>query len=149
MEKGAQSEHLSVGRLAVLLLALFTYGTLVSNAQKWRELGPTAPQLTLVNNVPKDWVGIGRVNCLAISPTNPDLMFMGTARGGIWKTADAGANWTHVNIPKMRALGISDIVFAPSDANILYAGTGDAMTAFDPDVMYDACLLYTSDAADE
>ncbi|MDZ4745720.1 MAG: T9SS type A sorting domain-containing protein [bacterium] len=89
----------------------------------WVELGPTGPSSVSVNG---GWNGIGRVNCVEISRTNPDLMFLGSAQGGIWKSVDAGSNWTAVNVPILPTFGVSDIAIAASNSNIIYVATGDA-----------------------
>lgn len=93
----------------------------VQDAPDWVELGPVAPD-ALANG----WQGIGRVNCVAISEHDANLMLLGSAHGGIWKSTDAGANWTAVNVPMLPLFGVSDIAFAPSNASVIYAATGDA-----------------------
>lgn len=92
-------------------------------APTWVELGPTGP-----SNVPHSsaWNGIGRVNCLEISRSNPDLLFLGSAQGGVWKSTDAGNNWKAVNVPILPVFGVSDIAIAPSNSDIIYVATGDA-----------------------
>ena len=43
------------------------------------------------------WVGPGniggRLRPICIHPTNPDIIYVGSASGGVWKTTDGGANW--------------------------------------------------------
>ena len=43
------------------------------------------------------WVGPGniggRLRPIVIHPTMPDIMYVGSASGGIWKTLDGGQNW--------------------------------------------------------
>jgi len=78
--------------------------------QRWRWLGP--------GNIG------GRVRALAISRTSPSTMFAGSVGGGIWKTTDAGASWAPVD-DFMASLSVSSIVFDPSNASVLYAGTGE------------------------
>jgi len=78
--------------------------------QKWRWLGP--------GNIG------GRIRALAISRTSPSTMFAGSVGGGIWKTTNAGASWAPVD-DFMASLSVSSIVFDPSNAGVLYAGTGE------------------------
>lgn len=66
----------------------------------------------------------GRVVCMAIDPNNSNNLWVGSAGGGMWKSTDAGSNWTNVttNLP---VLGVSSIIINPSNSNIIYAGTGE------------------------
>lgn len=89
----------------------------------WKELGPTAPDMP---NELSTWNGIGRVNMIEISPVDPELMFAGTAAGGIWKSTNGGGAWSPINIPSIPVVGISDIAIAPSKPSVIYAATGDA-----------------------
>ena len=76
------------------------------------------------NNIgPNSGIG-GRILTLAISPTNGNVIFAGSAGGGIWKTTDAGANWSHVETG-LPVFGVSSIIIDPSNANTIYAGTGE------------------------
>ncbi len=66
----------------------------------------------------------GRVNAIAIHPTNPDIQLLGFATGGVWKTTDGGKNWKSV-FDQQSSISIGDIAYAPSNPNIVYVGTGD------------------------
>lgn len=66
----------------------------------------------------------GRVNAIAIHPTNPDIALIGFATGGLWRTTNNGATWQSV-FDKQTVVAIGDIAFAPSDPNIVFVGTGD------------------------
>ena len=39
----------------------------------------------------------GTISTLAISPLNPSLYYVGTDDGRVWRTLDAGVNWTNVS----------------------------------------------------
>lgn len=69
-------------------------------------------------------IGIGRINCLAYHPTNPEIMWIGTPHGGIWKTNNNGISWTPLgdNLPSMKISGIS---VDPKNPNIMYISSGD------------------------
>lgn len=68
--------------------------------------------------------GSGRANCIEAHPDNNDILFVGSASGGLWKTEDAGLNWTAITdgIP---SLGVSAIAINPQNANEMYIMTGD------------------------
>lgn len=87
----------------------------------WTNMGPT--KATSDNSV----AGVGRVNCIAFHPTDPNTMWAGTPAGGLWKTTDGGANWT-TNYDNEPVLGISSIVVSPSNPNIIVVATGDGDT---------------------
>jgi photosystem II stability/assembly factor-like uncharacterized protein len=70
-----------------------------------------------------EWIGPdgGSIVCLAISATNPNIMYAGTWGAGVHKTTDGGATWTQVNtgLPNLQ---INAIAVDPKDANVVYAG---------------------------
>ncbi len=66
----------------------------------------------------------GRVTAIIVDPTNPQIIYVGAARGGVWKTADGGRTW----VPKSDhevSLAIGTLAMAPSNPQVLYAGTGE------------------------
>jgi len=68
--------------------------------------------------------GQGRVNIVAVDPNNPNTIYLGAPAGGIWKSTDAGINWTPLsdNLPQ---IGVSGIAIDHTDSNIIYIATGD------------------------
>src|SRR5690606_4355 len=76
-----------------------------SNDGEWIQCGP-------VN------IG-GRINCIAVHPFDDDIIFTGTAGGGVFKTIDGGANWTPIT-DDLTHLPIAHIVFDPSDPDVMY-----------------------------
>ncbi|MDH7446731.1 T9SS type A sorting domain-containing protein [Aquimarina sp. 2201CG14-23] len=89
-------------------------------AGDWTIFGPTViPESTV-----GFYAGMGRLNVVTFNPTNTDEIWVGSPGGGIWRSNDAGANW----IPKgddIPNLGVSDIVFDPTNQNVMYLATGD------------------------
>lgn len=80
-------------------------------AANWTSLGPSTT------------IG-GRILCVTVTPTNSNILWAGSASGGIWKSVNAGSVWTPV-ITNLPLLGVSSIIVHPTDANIIYAGTGE------------------------
>jgi photosystem II stability/assembly factor-like uncharacterized protein len=80
---------------------------------KWRSIGP--------------FIG-GRVVAVAGVPGNPDLFYMGGVEGGVWKSTDYGQNWTNITDGKWpgTANPIGALAVADSNANVIYAGTGES-----------------------
>ncbi len=65
-----------------------------------------------------------RANTIAVNPEKPDHMLVGFSEGGLFLTLDGGRNWEPV-FDDQPGLSIGDVVFDPSNPNIVYAGTGD------------------------
>src|SRR5690348_16632392 len=55
----------------------------------------------------------------------PDVYYFGAVEGGVWKTDDAGRTWRPV-FDSQNVASIGAIAVAPSDTNVIYAGTGEA-----------------------
>ncbi|QIE58826.1 T9SS type A sorting domain-containing protein [Rasiella rasia] len=67
----------------------------------------------------------GRVTDVAISPDSDDVLFVGTAVGGVFKTTDGGENWTPI-FDDIGKASIGNIAIAPSNSQRIYVGTGEA-----------------------
>ena len=76
---------------------------------KWRLVGPFRG---------------GRVLAVAGVAGNANTYYFGAVAGGVWKTTDAGLEWNPIfdNEP---VSSIGSIAVAPSDANVIYVGTGE------------------------
>src|SRR5262249_3133973 len=66
----------------------------------------------------------GRINAIAVSPTNSQIVLIGSATGGIWRSIDGGNAFNPVSDNQVD-LAVGTIAFAPSNSNIVYAGMGD------------------------
>src|SRR5436305_1505281 len=56
------------------------------------------------------------------------VFYMGMPLGGVWKTTSAGQTWYPVFDSIKEVSSVGSIQVAPSDPNIIYAGTGDIVT---------------------
>jgi hypothetical protein len=72
----------------------------------------------------------GRTISIAVHPTNPNIAFVGTAQGGLYRTLDGGVNWTQL-MDGADSLAIGAIAIAPSDPSIVYVGTGEPQLSAD------------------
>ncbi len=74
----------------------------------------------------------GRVRGLIVDSDNPtgNTWFIGSVGGGIWKTTNAGNTWIDL-APDLPSLAVSSLAMAPSNHNIIYAGTGESMFSVD------------------
>ncbi len=66
----------------------------------------------------------GRVSAIAIHPRNPNIIYIGAAQGGVWRTDDAGASWRPLTDSEC-SLAMGSIAIDPVNPEIIYAGTGE------------------------
>src|SRR5712692_3542274 len=66
-----------------------------------------------------------RVAAVAGVPGDPQVYYAGAASGGIWKTTDGGIHWEAI-FDSMPAQSIGALAVAPSDPNVVWAGTGES-----------------------
>ncbi len=80
---------------------------------QWRSVGPA--------------IG-GRVVAVAGVPGEQNLFYMGGVDGGVWKSTDYGLVWTNISDGTLpgSSNSIGAIAIAPSDPQIIYAGTGES-----------------------
>src|SRR6185295_13311906 len=88
----------------------------------WIPLGP--------NPIPNgQTVGVqtatsGRTISIAVHPTNPDIVYVGAAQGGLYRSTNGGTNWTPL-MDGALSLAIGAIAIAPSQPDTIYVGTGE------------------------
>lgn len=66
----------------------------------------------------------GRVTAIAIHPTNPNIVYAGTAQGGVYRTTNGGTSWTAI-MDNAQSLAVGSIAIAPSQPETIYIGTGE------------------------
>jgi len=103
-----------------------------NSISNWVSIGP------LTTNTK---TGQGRINTFIIDPNNPTTYYVGAPSGGIWKSTDAGINWTPLS-DYLPQIGVSGIAIDPKNSNIIYIATGDD-DAFDT---YSVGVLKSTDA---
>jgi len=74
----------------------------------WRFIGPEGNRFSAATGVPGD----------------PHVYYVGAASGGVYKTIDGGVNWQPV-FDEQPVQSIGSLAVAASDANIVWAGTGE------------------------
>src|SRR3954464_8307855 len=80
------------------------------SGMQWRQVGPFRG---------------GRALAIEGVVGEPNTWYFGAVAGGVWKTLDGGPNWKPV-FDKQDISSIGAIAVAPSDHNVVYAGTGEA-----------------------
>ena len=78
---------------------------------KWRGLGPA--------------VMGGRILDIAVHPSDLSCVYAAAATGGLWKSSNRGTTWTSV-FDAASSTCIGAVAIAPSQAQVLYVGTGEA-----------------------
>ena len=66
----------------------------------------------------------GRVTAIDALNTNPDLVYLGTASGGVWKTENAGNTWQPV-FDEQTTLNIGSVALQQSNPSVVWVGTGE------------------------
>ena len=66
----------------------------------------------------------GRIHDVEALAEDPSTIYVATASGGLWKSVNRGITWTNL-WERMPVSTFGDLAIAPSDPNILYAGTGE------------------------
>ncbi|HXN41693.1 MAG TPA: hypothetical protein VN918_07900, partial [Myxococcaceae bacterium] len=125
------------GVMGSLLNAWITAQSLPNNRDgaTWEPLGP-APLLSGGTRVG------GRTNAIAIHPQDPNIIYIGAALGGVWKSIDQGASWVPLT-DDQPSLAMGAIAIDPVNPETVYAGTGEMN--FSGDSYYGAGILRSDD----
>jgi photosystem II stability/assembly factor-like uncharacterized protein len=84
----------------------------------------------------------GRITDIEIPIDQAQTYYVGAASGGIFKTIDAGANWTPI-FDDQEMLSIGDMEISKNDTDILWVGTGE-VNAGGGSLAYDGDGIYRS-----
>ena len=78
-----------------------------------------------------DDVHVASIGALALAPSNPDIIYVGTGDetpgNGMYRSSDAGKTWTHIGLANTRF--ITGIVIDPKDPNTVLASARDYFVA--------------------
>ena len=88
------------------------------NGTAWTPIGPNP---ILEGGNPDN----GMVTSIAINPNNSNVIYIGTAGGGVWRSRNGGAAWTPL-FDRELALGIGEpaaVAIDPNNTDVVYAGT--------------------------
>ena len=116
----------------------------------WTAIGP-APILN--GQTPGNEQVTGQINSIATDPDNANMIYIATSGGGIWKSTDAGNDWTttltdHLvdasgnPIPMfMGSIAVEhEIPAQPTSPLVIYAGTGDPNNETNSYYRHGGCL---------
>jgi len=77
---------------------------------KWRNIGPFRG-------------GRSVTSCGVVG--NPQVYYMGTTGGGVWKTDNAGWTWMNISDGFFKTGSVGAVAVAESDPNVVYVGMGE------------------------
>jgi photosystem II stability/assembly factor-like uncharacterized protein len=87
----------------------------------------TIPQELLKNMTPRN-IGpggmSGRVTAIDAVHSNPDIIYAGTASGGLWKSQSGGISWTPIFDKEVTA-SIGAVAIQQSNPSVIWVGTGE------------------------
>ncbi len=109
-----------------LLLAALSWAAMVQNGLLAQQ-NPATPA-DAIRNLRFREIGPaimgGRVDDFAVVESNPNIVYVGLASGGVWKTANGGITWEPI-FDDQPVSTIGDIAVAPSNPSIVWVGTGE------------------------
>ncbi len=78
---------------------------------EWRSIGPA--------------IFDGRTSDVEGIPGNPNIVYVASASGGLWKTINGGITWSPI-FERQSTLSIGDIAVEPDNPDVIWVGTGEA-----------------------
>src|SRR6185503_16253125 len=107
-------------RKTTLLCTLIVFICLLTSAQKqsldqfknWkpRNIGPAGMS--------------GRITSIDVVVNDPNIIYLGSASGGVWKTDNGGNSWTPV-FDEQSTQNIGSVAIQQSNPNVVWVGTGE------------------------
>ena len=90
----------------IIILLIFVISSNSFGDNRWINIGPEG----------------GYVLALAINPQTPEILYAGTAWGGVFKSTNGGMSWTAMNTGLTNTY-INALAINPQTPGTLYAGT--------------------------
>lgn len=112
-----------------LVLGLFVAAGLLAQSERPAASKDAAVTAGVLANLEFRNIGpanmVGRVTDIEGVPGDPNVVYVGAASGGVWKTTDGGVTWKPIfdgaGLPS-----IGDIALEPGNPGVVYVGTGEA-----------------------
>jgi uncharacterized protein (TIGR03437 family) len=118
----------------------------IKRRAKPRDVATNLSNWTLIGPQPtgqgSNYPTAGRVNAIAIDPRNNNVVYIGAAEGGVWKTTDGGVTWIPLT-DDQPSLATGSLLLDPHNPDTLYVGTGEEN--FTQDSYYGAGILKSTD----
>ena len=104
-------------RFLLLFVVVFTVG----NAQE--QFSPSWLKNTPARNIGPGGMS-GRVTTIDVVLSDPDIIYAGTASGGVWKSTSGGINWSPIFDDQVTA-SVGAIAIQQSNPDVVWVGTGE------------------------
>ncbi|MEW6213417.1 MAG: hypothetical protein AB1631_34300, partial [Acidobacteriota bacterium] len=86
----------------------------------WQHIGPSPTTSAYLSA----WgMTSGRINAVAVSNANSQIIIIGSSTGGLWRSTNGGASFAPVSDDQVD-LAVGSLSFSKSDPQIVYAGMG-------------------------
>src|SRR2546425_5815986 len=122
----------------------FSLSSLIELAGTWNPIGPAPIPNGQVTGGSTSTPVSGRVTAIAVHPTNPNTIYLGTAQGGLWRSLDGGVSWTPL-MDTAQSLAIGAVTIDPLNPTKVFVGTGEGNRSADS---FFGVGLYRIDSAD-
>lgn len=99
-----------LGFCSTLVLSAQSFDTELLRDVKPRNIGPAGMS--------------GRVTAIDVVLSNPDVMYVGTASGGLWKSTSGGIKWDPIFDHEVTA-SIGAVAIQQSNPSVIWVGTGE------------------------
>lgn len=66
----------------------------------------------------------GRITAIDVASSNPKIIYLGAASGGVWKSENGGSAWNSV-FDQQPTQNIGAIAIQKSNPNVIWVGTGE------------------------
>jgi len=104
-------------------------GALILDPNHFTALGPQPLRMTGCSGCFNYTTTEGRVNDIVIDPVTPNVAYLGSLGGGVWKTTNCCSSTTSWSVvtddPLLATISIDTLTIDPNNRNTIYAGTGD------------------------
>jgi photosystem II stability/assembly factor-like uncharacterized protein len=116
-----------------LYSALYTAAVLVvaSISIQGRDAGNGGPDPSVFKKL--EWRSVGpcnmggRIADVEGVPGNPNIVYVGSASGGVWKTTNGGTSWAPI-FERQGTISVGDIAVQPDNPDVVWVGTGESNT---------------------
>jgi photosystem II stability/assembly factor-like uncharacterized protein len=81
--------------------------------ENWVEINDDNLKTSLIN-----------IHCIAVHPTNPNIVYIGTWKDGVFKTIDGGESWGLMN-DGLASTDVRSLAIDPQNPEVVYAGLGE------------------------